>query len=125
MRSVNKVTFLGHLVADPELKTTKSGKSVLSFALATNNEWRNTEGEKQESTDFHRIVVWEKLAEICAKHLFKGSPIYMEGRLSNRSYEGKDKIRRYITETIANSVHILKWKAEKNTIQTKELAAAA
>lgn len=124
MKSVNRVTFLGHIVADPELKTTKNGKSVLSFSVATNNEWFDSEGELKTSVDFHRVVAWDKLAEICAKHLLKGSPVYLEGRLTNRAYDGADKIKRFITEVIANNVHILKWQPEKSTIQATELAAA-
>lgn len=124
MKNVNRVTFLGHIVADPELRKTKSGKSVASFSVATNNEWFDENGEQKSSVDFHRVVAWDKLAETCAKHLFKGSPIYLEGRLTNRAYDGADKVKRFITEVIARNVHILKWKADKNAIQTKELAAA-
>jgi len=122
MKSVNRVTFLGHIVADPELRTTKSGKDVSSFAVATNNEWFDSDGVQQKSVDFHRVVAWEGLAKLCSQHLKKGSPIYIEGRLTNRSYEGNDKLRHYITEVIANNVHILKWQAEKKSVETKELA---
>lgn len=124
MRSVNRVTFLGHIVADPELRTTKSGKSVTTFAIATNNEWFDSEGVIQKSVDFHRIVAWEGLAELCSKYLRKGSPIYLEGRLTNRSYEGKDKMKHYITEVVAQNLHILKWLEDKKAVETKELAAA-
>ena len=124
MKSVNRVTFLGHVVADPELKQTKNGKAVTSFAVATNNEWFDNEGTLQKTVDFHRIVAWEHLAELCSKYLFKGSPVYLEGRLSNRAYEGKDKIKRFVTEVILNNLHILKWQEEKKTVQAKELAAA-
>jgi single-strand DNA-binding protein len=124
MKSVNRVSFLGHLAADPEPKVTTSGKAVTSFVLATNNEWFDHDGELQKSVDFHRIVAWEGLAELCAHHLKKGSPIYMEGRLSNRSYEGKDKTRHYITEVVANSLHILKWQEAQKLVETKELAVA-
>ena len=124
MKSVNRVTVLGHVVADPELKSTKSGKSVSSFAIATNNEWFDSDGVLQKSVDFHRIVAWEGLAELCAKYLFKGSPVYIEGRLSNRAYEGKDKIKRFVTEVVLNNLHILKWKEENKVVETKELAAA-
>lgn len=123
MKSVNKVTLLGHIVNDPELKKTKTGKSVSSFALATNNEWYDSDGQLKRTTDFHRIVAWEKLAEICCKHLKKGSPVYMEGRLTNRSYEGKDKVQYFVTEVVAGSLHILKWETEKKAIESVELAA--
>jgi len=124
MKSVNRVTFLGHLAADPELRSTKNGKSVASFAIATNSEWFDADGVLQKSVDFHRVVAWDKLGELCAKHLFKGSPVYLEGRLTNRSYDGKDNIKRYVTEVIASNLHILKWKEDKKSVEAKELATA-
>jgi single-strand DNA-binding protein len=123
MKSINRVTFLGHIVADPQGKVTKTGKDVSTFALATNNEWLDAEGELKKSTDFHRVVAWEGLARLCKTHLKKGTPVYIEGRLSNRSYEGKDKTRHFITEVVAKNVNILKWEDSRKTIQTKELAA--
>jgi single-strand DNA-binding protein len=124
MRSVNRVTFMGHVVADPELRSTKSGKAVSSFALATNNEWFDADGVQQKSVDFHRIVAWEGLGQMCAKHLKKGTPIYLEGRLIHRSYKGSDDMNRYVTEVVASKVNILKWQSEKKAVETKELAAA-
>jgi len=115
---------MGHVVAKPELKKTKSGKTVTSFALATNNEWLDADGNLQKSVDFHRIVSWDNLAEITAKYLDKGSPIYLEGRLSNRRYEGKNKIQYFVTEVNASSIHILKWKNENKAVETEELAVA-
>lgn len=123
MKSINRVTLLGHLTADPEKRTTKSGKSVVTFALATNNEWCDSDGVLQKKVDFHRIVAWEKLADLVHKYLKKGSPIYIEGRLTNRSYEGKDTMRRFITEVVLRELHILKWLDDKKAIHTKELAA--
>ena len=123
MKSINRVTLMGHIVADPQVKVTKSGKSVSTFALATNNEWLDSDGVLNKSTDFHRIVVWDGLAKLCSTHLRKGTPVYLEGRLTNRSYEGKDKIRHYVTEVVGRHVNILKWEAKKKGIQTKELAA--
>lgn len=124
MKSVNRCTFLGHVVADPEMKVTKNGKQVTNFAIATNNEWFDAEGELKKSVDFHRIVAWDGLAKVCAEYLKKGSPIYLEGRLTNRSYEGKDKMTHYITEVVAHNAHILKWETGKQTLEAKELAAA-
>ncbi len=115
---------MGHIAADPEKKVTSSGKSVSSFVIATNNEWLDGDGNLQKSVDFHKIVAWDSLAELCARHLKKGSPVYLEGRLSNRSYEDKNHVRHYVSEVIANSLHILKWKEDKNAIETKELAVA-
>lgn len=122
MKSLNRVTLLGHLVANPDLKSTKSGKQVASFALATNNEWYDHDGELQRSVDFHRIVAWEKLADITGRFLSKGCPVLLEGRLTNRSYEGKDKMRHYITEVVVNNLHLLQWKKENNSVEAKELA---
>lgn len=123
MRSVNKVTLLGHIVNDPELKKTKNGKSVSSFSIATNNEWNDVDGNPKRSADFHRIVTWDKLAEIAVKHIKKGFPVYLEGRLTNRSYEGKDKIQYFVTEIVVSAINILKWQNEKKEIETLELAA--
>ena len=124
MKSLNRVTFMGHLVADPEIKSTKSGKSVSTFALATNNEWFDSDGVLQKSVDYHRIVAWESLADLCKKFLRKGSPVYLEGRLTNRAYEGKDKLRHYITEVVLNQLQILQWEASKKAVQAQELAVA-
>lgn len=123
MKSINRISLLGHVVAKPELRKTKTGKNVTSFAVATNNEWLDTDGEPQRSVDFHRVVAWEKLAEISSKHLDKGTPVYIEGRLSNRRYEGKDGMPRFITEVISRNVNILNWKASKKQLETVELAA--
>ncbi|QQR55105.1 single-stranded DNA-binding protein [Candidatus Peregrinibacteria bacterium] len=120
MKSINRVTFLGYIVADPEVKTTKNKKRVSSFVIATNNEWFDSEGELKKSVDFHRVVAWDHLAELSGKHLRKGSPIFLEGRLTNRSYEGKDKITHYITEVVANTITILQWQKER--VHTEELS---
>lgn len=128
MKSINRVTFLGHIVADPELRTTKNQKRVTHFALATNNEWFDAEGELKKSVDFHRVVAWDGLAEVCTRHLHKGSPIFIEGRLTNRAYEGNDKLTHYITEVVANNVTLLDWQKEANPesekVRTEELVAA-
>ncbi len=121
MKSVNRVTLLGHIVADLELKSTKTGKSVTSFAIATNNEWFDAEGELMKSTDFHRIVAWDHLAELSSKFLQKGSPIYLEGRLTNRSYEGKDNMTHYITEVVATHVTLLQIGENRKNVEPKTL----
>jgi single-strand DNA-binding protein len=114
MRSVNKVILMGNLGADPEMCSTKTGKTVTNFSLATNNEWFDQEGEKQKTTDFHRIIAWQNLGQNCGKHLLKGSAVYIEGRLHNRSFEDKDKKRRYVTEVTADKVHFLQTKRTKD-----------
>jgi len=104
---------MGNLAADPEMRTTPTGKVVTSFPLATNNEWRDSEGARQRTTDFHRIISWQGLAQICGKNLKKGSAVYVEGRLHNRSYEDKSKTRHYVTEITADNVNFIHIKKEK------------
>jgi len=124
MKSVNRVTLLGHIVADLELKSTKTGKPVTSFAIATNNEWFDAEGELKKSADFHRVVAWDHLADLCSKFLQKGSPIYLEGRLTNRSYEGKDNLTHYITEVVATNVTLLQIAESKKNVEPRTLESS-
>ncbi len=104
---VNKVILVGHLGADPELRYTPSGAAVCEMRLATNESWTDRQGQRQERTEWHRIVVWSKLAENCSKYLNKGRQVYVEGRLRTRSWDDKDGNKRYTTEVIANDVQFL------------------
>jgi len=97
-RSLNKVMLLGRLGADPEIKYIPSGQAVSNFNLATSYSWKDDSGNLQTKTDWHRIVVWGKMAEICHEYLKKGSKIYLDGTLQTRQYEDKDGQKRYITE---------------------------
>ncbi len=99
-RSLNKVTLIGNLTRDPELKYTPSGAAVCTIGIATNRSWVTADGSTREDTQFHRLVAWNKLAELTAKLLTKGKKVFMEGRLSYRSYTGKDGVQRSITEII-------------------------
>jgi single-strand DNA-binding protein len=108
MQSVNKVILVGHLAADPEQSTTKTGRARVTFPVATHRD-TTSEGAKKEVTDYHRVVTWGKLAEICAKYLSKGQGIYVEGMILNRAYE-KDGQRRYVTEIRADEINLLTWK---------------
>jgi single-strand DNA-binding protein len=99
-RSLNKATLVGNLTRDPELKYTPSGAPVCTFGVATNRSWVTHEGQTKEEVQYHRIVAWHKLAELCAKLLVKGRKVFLEGRLSYRSYTGKDGVQRNITEII-------------------------
>lgn len=110
MRSVNKVILMGNLAADPEVKSTQTGKMLAQFAVATNNVWRDESGEKKTSADFHRVVTWQSQAELCQKFLKKGSPVYVEGRIHNRSFEDKEKKRHYITEITADVINFISTK---------------
>ena len=105
--SVNKVILVGRLGADPELKTLSSGQSVANFNIATSENWVDRDGQKQERTEWHRIVVWGKLAEICRQHLAKGRQVFVEGKLQTRSWEDQQGQKRYTTEITATTVQFL------------------
>ncbi len=105
--SVNKVILVGNLGKDPELRYTPSGTAVCTFSLATTDRFKNKQGEQQERTEWHNIVVWAGLAEICGKYLNKGKQVYIEGRIQNRSYDDRDGNKRYITEIVANEMQML------------------
>ena len=107
MASVNKVILVGNLGRDPELRYIQSGQAVANFSLATSDRWRDKEGNNQERTEWHRIVVWGKSAENCAQYLQKGRSVYIEGRLQTREWEDKDGNKRQTTETIAQTVQFL------------------
>ncbi len=107
MASVNKVILVGNLGRDPELRYIPSGQAVANFTLATNDRWRDKEGNNQERTEWHRIVVWGKSAENCAQYLQKGRSVYIEGRLQTREWEDKDGNKRYTTEINASTVNFI------------------
>lgn len=105
--SVNKVILLGRLGQNPEVRNTPSGASVANFSLATNESWMDKNGQKQERTEWHRIVVWGKLAELCGQYLSKGRQAYVEGRLQTRQWQDKDGQTKYTTEVQAQTVQFL------------------
>ena len=113
-RGVNKVILIGNLGGDPELRSTPGGTSVASFTLATNESWTDKDGTKQERTEWHRIVVWSRLAEICGQYLRKGSQVYIEGRLQTRSWEDKQGNERKTTEIVARDMQMLGARSEGN-----------
>ncbi len=104
---LNRVTIIGRLTRDPELRTIPSGKSVASFSVATGRAWTDGSGQKQKQTEFHNIVMWGKLGEIAGQYLRKGSKIYVEGRLQTRDWAGQDGVKRYRTEIIAENMIML------------------
>lgn len=108
MSGVNKVIIIGRLGADPELKYTSSGTAIARFNVATSDQWtdKNT-GEKQEKTQWHRVVAWTKLAELCGQYLKKGRQVYVEGQLQTRSWDDKEGIKRYTTEIRAQTIQFL------------------
>ncbi|MFQ5602756.1 MAG: single-stranded DNA-binding protein [bacterium] len=110
--SVNKVILVGNLGQDPELKYTPSGAAVTNFSIATNEVWKDNDGNKQERTEWHRVVLWRRLAEIAGEYLKKGSKIYVEGRLQTRSWEDKDGVKRYTTEVLVDNMTMLDSKGD-------------
>ena len=105
-RSLNKVELIGNLTRDPELRYTPAGTAVCTFGLATNRQW-SVEGEKKEEVEFHRIVAWNKLAELCSQLLAKGRKVYVEGRLQTRRWTGQDGVEKQTTEIVISDMIIL------------------
>lgn len=106
-RSLNKVMLIGNLTRDPEMRYTPQGTAVCTFGVATNRSWTLDTGEKKEDVEFHNVVAWNKLAEICAQLLKKGRKVYVEGRLATRSWQGKDGTQKQRTEVVINDMLIL------------------
>ncbi len=108
MAGVNKAIVLGNLGRDPEMRYTPAGVPVATFSVATSDEWKDKEsGQKQERTEWHRIVAWRGLAEVCGKYLRKGSQVYVEGKIQTRSWEDRDGVKRYTTEIMAQTMQML------------------
>ena len=107
MASVNKVILIGNLGKDPEIRTTPQGTTLARFSLATTTAWKDASGAKQERTEWHDIVAWEKLAQICGEYLQKGKQVYVEGSLQTRSWEDQNGQKRYKTEIKASNVVML------------------
>jgi single-strand DNA-binding protein len=104
---VNKVILVGNLGRDPEVRYTPGGQAVANFTVATNDAWTDKAGQKQERTEWHRIVVWGKLAELCGEYLSKGRQVYIEGRLQTREWTNKEGAKQYTTEVVGNQVVFL------------------
>ena len=107
MTGVNKVILIGNLGSDPEVRYTPSGKAVANFRIATTEQWTNKEGSKEERTEWHRIVAWGRLGEICGQYLRKGKQVYIEGRLQTRSWDDAEGQKRYMTEVVAQTMQML------------------
>ncbi|OGC00617.1 hypothetical protein A2V82_01805 [candidate division KSB1 bacterium RBG_16_48_16] len=110
--TLNKVMLIGRLGAEPELKYTASGVAVLTLSIATNTRWKAQDGNQQEQTEWHRVVVWRKLAEMIAQYAQKGTRVYVEGRLATRSWQDKDGIKRYSTEIQGDHMQLLESRGE-------------
>ncbi len=104
---INKVILIGNLGKDPEIRYTQSGAAVVNFSIATTERWKGQDGQQQESTEWHNIVAWKRLAEICSEFLSKGSKVYIEGKLQTRKWQDKDGNDRYTTEIVARDMQML------------------
>ena len=111
-RSVNKAIILGNLGKDPEIRTTTNGAKVVTFSVATNRRWQSKSGEMQDDTQWHRVVAWDRLAEIVEQYLKKGDRIYVEGRLQYRDWEDQNGQKRYTTEIVARELVMLGGRGE-------------
>ncbi len=105
--SLNKVMLIGNVTKDPEIRTTPTGQNVASFSVATNMNWTDQSGQKQSRAEFHNIVAWRKLADICGQYLHKGTKVYLEGRLQTRDWVAQDGTKKYRTEVIAETMQML------------------
>ena len=110
--SLNRAQIIGNLTRDPELRQIPGGQVVATFGIATNFSWNDQSGQKQQKVEFHNIVAWRKLGEICGQYLKKGSKIFIEGRLQTRDWEGEDGVKRYRTEIIADNMIMLDRKGD-------------
>ncbi|AKM82137.1 TPA: single-stranded DNA-binding protein [Candidatus Berkelbacteria bacterium] len=107
MFSLNRAQIVGNLTRDPEMRSTPNGQSVTSFSVATNRRWKDKDGTTQDQTEFHNVVAWGKLAEISSQYLKKGNKVYIEGRLSTRSWEGQDGSKKNRTEIVTENIIFL------------------
>jgi single-strand DNA-binding protein len=111
--TLNKVMLIGRLGQDPELKYTASGAAVLTLSIATNTSYKGQDGNAVEHTEWHRVVLWRKLAEIMAQYAKKGSRVYVEGKLATRSWDDKDGVKKYTTEITADQMQLLDSRGDK------------
>ncbi len=123
--SLNRATLIGNLTRDPELRKTTGGQSVASFTIATNRAYTGTDGQKKEQADYHSLVAWGRLGEICAQYLTKGKKIYVEGRLQTREWEGQDAQKRYRTEIVIENMIMLDRAGQPTGELRSEASAAA
>lgn len=117
MASVNKVILIGNLGADPEVRYTPSGTAVANFSLATTDQWTNKDGGKEEKTEWHKVVAFNRLGEICGEYLHKGKQVYIEGKIQTRAWEDKEGVKRYTTEIVALGMQMLGAKGQDNTAE--------
>ena len=124
MASINKAILIGNLGSDPDVRYTANGTAVANFNIATNESWNNKEGQREERTEWHRIVCWNKIAELCGEYLSKGRTVYIEGRIQTREWEDKEGNKRYTTEVVANTVQFLGGRGEASNRNEEKKAAS-
>jgi single-strand DNA-binding protein len=117
---VNKAILVGRLGADPEVRYTPDGTMITNFRMATDEQWKDKNGEKVQKTEWHRIVTYRKLAEICGKYLHKGSLVYVEGRIQTRAWDDKEGVKRYTTEISASDMRMLDSKGQRGGDESSE-----
>ena len=121
MRSVNKVILIGNLTRDPEMKETQSGQPITTFGIATNREWNTSDSERKKSTEFHEVVAWSKLAEICNNYLKKGKLVYLEGYLKTKSWETETGEKRFRTEVVLQDMIMLDKREQGHTEKAEKI----
>lgn len=114
MRSLNKVLLIGNLTKDPEMLDFESGVKMAKFTLATNRNWNTKDGEKKEQTDFHNVIAWRKLAEICTEHLKKGAAVLVEGKLQTNKFKDKEGNAKTVTEVHADEINFITYKRKRD-----------
>src|SRR5258708_4321068 len=119
-RSLNKVMLIGNLTRDPELRYTPQGTAVITFSIATNRQWKTESGELKDNAEFHRIVAWDKLAEICGKMLKKGTRAYVEGRLQTRTWQAQDGAQKSTTEIVITDMLLLDSRGKTDEINVPD-----
>lgn len=124
-RSLNKAQIIGNLGADPEIRSTTSGTRVATLSVATSRSWNDREGQRQEKTEWHRVVCWDKLAEICEKYLKRGDRVYIDGSIEYRQWEGQDGQTKYTTEIRAREMIMLGGSGESGGPTARSGSAAA
>ena len=123
MYSLNKAQLIGNLTRDPEVKETPNGKKVAQIGIATNSEWKDKEGNKQEKVEFHNVVLWSGMAEVAEKYMKKGSKVFIEGRMETRTWEDNG-VKKYKTEIVAEDMIMLSSKGSVDSEAPKKPAAA-
>lgn len=124
MQNVNLAIVMGNLTRDPELRYTPNGQPVTSFGVATNRSWKDANGDKKDEVEFHEVVVWGKLAELCSQYLNKGRKVHVMGRLQTRSWEGQDGAKRQKTEIVAQDIAFVDSRRDGGDFPADEVAEA-